>query len=169
MKFLIAAILLTHGYAFATEYKIPNLVINTSDFQILEEDHSPNPVKISKDGNCKLEKIVDIDTGSTTIYITDKSLNFFESIHFSQDGRDLDFMAVDFSRPKMCDFDIFEVRNGNYKFSNKCKHGLKFENLDIELDNDGLIASLDLKKQRFGAGHSLPIPVLNSSSISCKF
>lgn len=169
MKFLIAAFLLTHGYAFAAEYKIPNLVINTSDFQILEEDHSPNPVKISKDGNCKLEKIVDFDTGSTTIYITDKDLDFFESINYLQDGRDLDFMAVDFLKPKMCDFEIVDNRNGNYNFSNDCKHGLKYENLDLELDNDGLIVALSLKKQRFGAGHSLPIPVLNSSSISCKF
>ena len=169
MKFLIAALLVSSVQAFAAEYKIPNLSINTSDFQILEEDHSPNPVKISKDGNCKLEKIFDADTGATTIYITDKRLNFFESIHFSQDGRDLDFMAVDFLKPKMCEFDISEVKNGNYKFSNKCKHGLKYENLDIELDQDGLITMLNLKKQRFGAGHSIPIPVLNSSSISCKF
>lgn len=169
MKFLIAALLLTQSLAMAAEYKIPNLTINTSDFQILEEDHSPNPVKISKDGNCKLEKIQDADTGSTTIYITDKTLNFFESITFSQDGRDLDFVAADFSKSKMCDFDIMENKKGNYQFSNKCKSGLKYENLDIELDRESIIVSLTLKKQRFGAGHSVPIPVLSNSSLSCKF
>lgn len=169
MKFLIAAIVLTTGSAFAAEYKIPNLSINTSDFVISEEDHSPNAVKISEDGNCKMEKIVDPDFGSTTIYITDKNLNFFESIHFEQDGKDLDFMVLDYMKPKMCDFNIKEIKNGNYSFNNICKDGLSFENLDIELDQDGFIKALSMKKQRFGAGHSIAIPVLATNKISCKF
>ena len=168
MKVLFGTLVLLSANAFAAEYIIPNVSLNTSDFKIVEDEHSPNPVKYSQDGECKLEKSENSDSGYVAIYITDKN-GFFESLHFKQDREDLQFMALDYLKPNMCDFHVKELKSGNFNLNNKCKEGLNSENLDIEFDQDGIIKAITLKKTRFGAGHSIPLPSLSSSKIKCKF
>ncbi len=168
MKVLISALVLLSVNALAAEYKIPNVSINTSDFKIVEEEHSHYPVKYSVDGECKLTKSEDSESGYVAIYVSDKD-GYFESIHFKQDRSDLQFMALDYLKPNMCDFNVKELKNGNYNLNNKCKEGLNSENLDLEFDNEGFIKAVTLKKTRFGAGHSVPLPALATSKIKCKF
>lgn len=169
MKLMIFALTFMTANVFAATYMIPNVTLNTSDFKIVEDEHSPNPVKYSKDGNCKLEKHIDKEYGSTTIYITERDSEFFESIYFKQDNRDLLFSPIDFMKPNMCDFEVKGLRNGNYNLNNHCKDGLNSENIDIEFDNDGFIKGISMRKQRFGGGHSIPIPAMSINKIKCQF
>jgi hypothetical protein len=169
MKLFIVALTLMTVNAFAAEYKIPNVTLNTSDFKVEEDEHSPNPVKYSVDGNCKLEKVVSQDSAYTAIYISEKNSDFFESINFEQDKLDLNFMVLDFLKPNMCDFDVKALKNGNYNLNNKCKEGLNTENLDIQFTSEGFIKAISLKKTRFGSGHSIPIPSIGTWKIKCQF
>jgi hypothetical protein len=169
MKLFIVALTLMTVNAFAAEYKIPNVTLNTSDFKIAEDEHSPNPVKYSQDGSCKLEKIVDQEYGYTTIYIHDRESINFEAFYFKQDRSDLEIMVLDFLKPNKCDFDVRPLKNGNYNLNNKCKEGLNSEDLNIEFDNDGFIKALSIRKQRFGSGHSIPVPAMSVNKIKCQF
>lgn len=168
MKLFIIALTLITVNAFAATYEIPNVQLNTSDFKVEEDEHTPNAVKYSKDGKCKLEKQVNEDFGYTTIYIKNDD-DFFESIHFKHDGGNLLFSPIDFLKPKMCDFDVKALKNGNYNLNNNCQDGLNYENIDIEFTNDGIIKGISMKKQRFGSGHSIPIPAMSSAKIKCQF
>lgn len=169
MKLFIVALTLMTANAFAASYVIPNVTLNTSDFNIAEDEHTPNPVKYSKDGNCKLEKQVSQEFGTTTVYITERNSDFFESINFEQNDGDLLFSPNDFLKPNMCDFDVKALKNGNYNLNNHCKEGLNSENVDIEFDSNGFIKSLSMRKQRFGSGHSIPLPAMAINKIKCQF